>query len=70
MALDPDWVQDLLEHKVTLRAGDSDSGEIGRAWIDGTLVVWDLQDPPRWLETVLEGRDDDGNYERKEVAYE
>lgn len=39
----------------------SDSGSVGRASIDGTLVVYDLDDVPMWLVTVLEGRDDGGN---------
>jgi hypothetical protein len=61
VALDPDWVQDLLEYKATLQAGGSDSGNVGRAAIDGALVVYDLEDPPYWLVPVLEARDEDGN---------
>jgi hypothetical protein len=75
MALNEDWVQELLTYKVTLEARDgknyggpkfSDSGEIGRAWVDGVLVVYDLSDAPAWLGEVLEARDDDGNTSRAE----
>lgn len=66
MALKDDWVQSLFKYEVTLEApGDTsdatDSGEIGRAWVDGVLVVYDLQDVPQWLAVVLDARDDDGN---------
>jgi hypothetical protein len=66
MALNEDWVQSLLKYEATLEApGDatdgSDSGEIGRAWIDGVLVVYDLQDVPAWLAVALDARDEDGN---------
>lgn len=70
MALDEDWVQDLLEYKVTLKAGSSDSGGIGRAWIDGALVVYDLEDPPIWFAPVLDlsEESEDGNTDIKAVA--
>lgn len=73
MALTEKWVQDLLKYNRTLKPvagghGSSDSGAVGRAWIDGTLVVYDLEDTPSWLQTVLDGRDEDGNYERGEAA--
>lgn len=67
MALNDDWAQELLTCVVTLEAPSdkrgTDSGEIGRAWVDGTLVVYDLQDVPAWLAPVLEARDEDGNTE-------
>jgi hypothetical protein len=68
MALNADWVQALLKYEVTLTPPDqerdpgypgSESHCIGRAWIDGALVVYDLEDPPKWLIPVLNERDDD-----------
>jgi len=41
----------------------SDSGHVGRAWVDGVLVIYDLMDVPLWLATALDARDDDGNTE-------
>jgi hypothetical protein len=71
MALNEDWVQKLLRYDVTLEAIDgegnyggsefSDSGNVGRAWIDGCLVVYDLEDPPFWLAAVQTCLDEDGN---------
>ena len=67
MALNGDWVQDLLAYKDTLAPPEfiqgSDSGGIGRAWIDGALVVYDLEDPPVWLAPVLDAsmRDENGD---------
>ena len=66
MALNEDWIQKLLYYEATLAPvsqgwGSSDSGEVGRAWIDGCLVVYDLQDVPLWLAEALKARDDDGN---------
>ena len=58
MALDPDWVQQILKYEVTLEPAaeemqgvdcwkcegdiphthvDTDSGRVGRSWIDGAL---------------------------------
>lgn len=70
MALNEIWVQELLAYEKTLEARDgknyggpkfSDSGSVGRAWIDGTIVVYDLDDAPAWLAEVLAARDEDGN---------
>lgn len=65
MALNEDWVQSLFNYEVTLEApatatDATDSGGIGRTWVDGVLVVYDLQDVPAWLVTVLDARDEDG----------
>jgi len=73
MALCPDWVQALMSYKTTLKPMDdgyqmSDSGTTGRAWVDGTLIIYDLEDRPEWLKTVLDGRNDEGDYERAELA--
>lgn len=68
MALNDKWVQELLKYNVTLKPpsySGSDSGAIGRVWIDGTLVVYDLEDCPKWLQDILDQRDEDGNVERK-----
>ena len=66
MALKDDWVQSLFNYEVTLEApgnatDGSDSGEIGRTWIDGVLVIYDLRDVPAWLVMALDARDEDGN---------
>lgn len=65
MALCDDWVQSLLTYEVTLESpADSqmatDSGNIGRCWIDGVLVVYDLEDIPAWLAKALADQDEDG----------
>lgn len=57
------WAQALLHYKADLSAPSypaSESGHIGRAAIDGALVIYDPDDPPSWLREVLESRDDDG----------
>jgi len=68
MALDVDWCQQLLRHETTLAPPKHSEIAIGRAWIDGVLVVWDLDDPPGWLDVVLAQRDEDGNVERPDVG--
>jgi hypothetical protein len=60
MALNVDDVQSFLggtdgEDRSEFR---SDSGYVGRCWIDGTLVVYDLMDVPMWLAAVLKRRDE------------
>jgi hypothetical protein len=67
MALNVNWVQGLLSYTHDLSAPDNepgiytDSGYVGRAWIDGALVVYDPEDCPAWLAEVLTQRDEDGN---------
>ena len=67
MALNSDDVQSFLGNTDARRDwGErspfgSDSGHVGRVWIDGVLVVYDLMDVPMWLATVLEAQDEDGN---------
>lgn len=46
----------------------SESGSVGRASIDGTLVVYDPEDCPEWLANVLTRRDEDGNTTDKRVV--
>ena len=36
---------------------------IGRALIDGAVVVYNLDDPPAWLQSILANRDEDGSLE-------
>lgn len=69
MALTDESVQAYLETDKDageVFSGDftSDSGNVGRASIDGTLVIYDLDDRPAWLNAVLAARDEDGNVER------
>jgi len=33
----------------------------GWAIIDGTLVIYDVDQPPAWLQVALDAQDDDGN---------
>lgn len=54
------WVQQLLKYEATLAAPANDNKGVGRAWVDGALVVYDLDDIPVWLEPVLNARDADG----------
>lgn len=67
MALNEEWVQNLLSYRATLAAPDealaSDSGSVGRASIDGCIVVYDLEDPPAWLVPILNARNEDGDLE-------
>jgi hypothetical protein len=39
----------------------SDSGSVGRASIDGVLVIYDLDDIPAWFAGALRVCDEDGN---------
>ena len=63
MAINVDDVQAYLGASPEERSMDfdTDSGYVGRAWVDGVLVVYDLMDVPQWLATVLDARDDDGD---------
>ena len=63
MALSDAWIEELLNYDATLAPKDftSESGNVGRAAIDGALVVFDLDDPPAWLKPVLDMRDENGN---------
>ena len=70
MALSEKWVQDLLDHNCTLEAppyAGSGSGAISRNWIDGALVIYDLEDPPAWLKPILMIQDEDGNTDVEDV---
>jgi hypothetical protein len=74
VALRDSWVQEILNYECSLEDptewGDdpgSDSGDVGRAAIDGTIVVYDPQDVPTWLQSVLDARDEDGNTVNKEA---
>ena len=71
MALNDKWVQSLLGYEKTLELPDcypgSDSGHIGRAYVDGILVIYDIEDIPLWLMKVLDNLDENGNYERAVV---
>lgn len=55
-----DWLQFLIQHDA-LAAPPEANISIGRSIIDGTLVIYPLDNPPSWLEGVLADRDDDGN---------
>lgn len=61
MALNEDWVQSLLKYEATLAPPEGNDKNISRTWIDGALVVYDLDDPPVWLRPILELQDEDGN---------
>jgi hypothetical protein len=62
MALNVDDIQTFLGSDDSARSQfRSESGSVGRAWIDGVLVVYDLADAPAWLVTVLDAQDEDGN---------
>lgn len=51
-------LQTLIQRDDGLSYSDTDSRVgIGRALIDGALVIYDLGDPPHWLPP----RDEDGN---------
>jgi len=69
MALYDEWVQQLLRYEVTLEPPadfeGSDSGAINRHAIDGTLIVYDPDDMPKWLQELEAKKDDDGNVERQ-----
>lgn len=39
----------------------SDSGDVGRASIDGVLVIYDLNDIPAWFAGALKVANDDGD---------
>jgi hypothetical protein len=59
MALSQEWIQELLTYEATLEVLDdgasySDSGAVGRIDLDGTLVVYDLEDVPQWLQPLIE----------------
>jgi hypothetical protein len=77
MALKDEWVQDLLKYRRTLAPPvyggrehvGSESGSIGRACVDGTLIIYDIDDQPKWLEELFAQQDDDGNVERQ-IEYE
>lgn len=34
---------------------------VGRALIDGCMVIYDLDDPPVWLRAVIRAQDENGN---------
>lgn len=38
---------------------------VGRAYIDGSVLIYDLDDIPSWVQVLLDGRDDDGLFERR-----
>ena len=61
MAINEDDIQAFLGSddgdRSTFR---SDSGAVGRAWIDGALVVYDLEDCPQWLANALKAQDENG----------
>lgn len=59
--LDAGWLQNLITYQVTLEAPAGNRQGIGRAIIDGALVIYDLDAPPAWLAPVLSARDEDGN---------
>jgi hypothetical protein len=58
--LSDSWLQWLIQHKA-LSAPPQANISIGRSIIDGTLVIYPLDNPPAWLITALEDRDEDGN---------
>lgn len=68
MSLDEAWVQGLLRYEKTLAPPEGNTKKIGRAWIDGCLVVYDPDDCPLWLALALGTRDDEGNTNSKMVA--
>ena len=46
----------------------SDSGNVGRSWIDGTVVIYDPEDCPKWLADVFKQADEDGNTGSERVS--
>jgi hypothetical protein len=38
---------------------------VGRAYIDGAVLIYDLDDVPEWATELIAARDDDGNVERR-----
>jgi len=71
MALNQRWVQQLLTYRRSLAPpkdySGSDSGEISRHSIDGTLIIYDPEDMPQWLIELESKADENGNVERQEV---
>ncbi len=68
-------LQQLIASKDIRRAQHwSDAHGYGEGWaiVDGCLVIYDINDSPRWLAEQLAQRDEDGNtpafYEHQEVA--
>ena len=59
-----DRLQQLLERKDGAEAREwCRKNHYSESWsiIDGALVVFDSDDPPGWLDPVLEDRDEDGH---------
>jgi hypothetical protein len=61
MALIEEDVQKFLGGDTDRAEFRSDSGSVGRASIDGVLVIYDLDDIPAWFAGALRVRDEDGN---------
>lgn len=60
---------DTLEAGHTFRSRfGSDSGRVGRSWIDGTVVIYDPEDCPAWLNDVFKQADEDGNTGAERVS--
>lgn len=64
MAIVTSTIQEFLAGEDSFR---SESGDVGRASVDGTLVIYDPNDVPGWLQEILTARDEDGNVERQAV---
>lgn len=59
-----DRLQHLIESKDTLEAlRCCNQYSYSESWsiIDGSLVIYDHDNPPSWLEPVLAARDDNGD---------
>lgn len=68
MAINEDDIQAFLGAEKREHDFGSDSGRVGRAWIDGVLVVYDPEDCPKWLADALHMEDEDGNTGAERVS--
>ena len=56
-----DVITRMNEEPAPLNVGAEPGESVGRAVIDGCVVTYDLDAPPRWLALLLADRDEDGN---------
>lgn len=69
MAINPDDIQSYLGAGERPFDFGSDSGNVGRSWIDGVLVVYDPDDCPKWLADALAlAQQEDGNTGAERVS--
>jgi hypothetical protein len=69
MAINVEDIQNFLGSEDGERSTfRSNSGYVGRSWIDGALVVYDPEDCPKWLADALKSQDEDGNTGAERVS--